>query len=106
MNKILPKIIAIIFLFFISISTLAAGKHALLIAIQDYSKTTFNSLKGPANDLKLTQGVLRERFGFVEHDFIILKDEKATHTGIEKAFNVLSDRIKPNDFVYIFYSGR
>ncbi|TGO02831.1 hypothetical protein PN36_18190 [Candidatus Thiomargarita nelsonii] len=99
MNKIL-----IIFLL-IPTSTLAAGKHALLIAIQDYSKTTFNSLKGPANDLKLTQGVLRERFGFVEHDFIILKDEKATHTGIEKAFNALKERVKPNDFVYIFYSG-
>jgi hypothetical protein len=98
------NIITIIFLF-IPMSTLAAGKHALLIAIQDYSKTTFNSLSGPANDLKLTEGVLRERFGFVEHDFIILKDEKATHSGIEKAFNVLSERVKPNDFVYIFYSG-
>jgi len=105
MNKILSKLIAIIFLFFIPTSTIAAGKHALLIAIQDYSKTTFNSLKGPANDLKLTKGVLRERFGFVEHDFIILKDEKATHTGIEKAFNALRERVKPNDFVYIFYSG-
>ncbi|MEN8218937.1 MAG: caspase family protein [Pseudomonadota bacterium] len=104
MNKIMSKLIAIIFLF-IPMSTIAAGKHALLIAIQDYSKTTFKSLNGPANDLKLTQGVLRERFGFVEDDFIILKDERATHSGIEKAFKALRERVKPNDFVYIFYSG-
>jgi hypothetical protein len=95
---------------FISSSVLAAGKHALLIAIQDYSKTIqddskapFKSLKGPFNDLNLTEGVLRERFGFVNDDFIIIKD--ATHTGIEKAFKALIERVQSDDFVYIHYSG-
>jgi len=84
-------------------SALTAGKHALLIGIQDYSNTSFDSLSGPANDLKLTEGVLRERFGFQNDDFIIIKD--ATHTGIEKAFKKLINRVNPHDFVYIFYSG-
>ncbi|OAD18718.1 peptidase C14 caspase catalytic subunit p20 [Candidatus Thiomargarita nelsonii] len=84
-------------------SALTAGKHALLIGIQDYSKTPFNSLKGPFNDIELTKGVLRERFGFQNDDFIIIKD--ATHTGIEKAFKKLINRVNPHDFVYIFYSG-
>jgi len=52
---------------------------------------------------KLTEGVLRERFGFQDNDFIIIKD--ATHTGIEKAFNALTERVKSDDFVYIYYSG-
>ncbi|MEN8216859.1 MAG: caspase family protein [Pseudomonadota bacterium] len=85
--------------------TSVLGKHALLIGIQDYSKTSFDSLKGTANDLKLTAGVLRERFGFQDDDFIIIKDAQATHTGIENAFKKLIKRVKPNDFVYIFYSG-
>jgi len=84
---------------------LTADKHALLIGIQDYSKTPFNSLKGPFNDIELTKGVLRERFGFQNKDFIILLDAQATHTGIEKAFKRLIERVRADDFVYIFYSG-
>ncbi len=84
-------------------STLAANKHALLIAIQDYAP--FESLKGPINDLKLTKEVLRERFGFKNADFITLLNAEATHTGIENAFKQLTKRVQPHDFVYIFYSG-
>ncbi|OAD20836.1 secreted protein, partial [Candidatus Thiomargarita nelsonii] len=52
--KIIPLLIALAAML-MSTSVLAAGKHALLIAIQDYSKTPFNSLSGPINDLKLTE---------------------------------------------------
>jgi len=103
-NKINLLLIALLFQF-IPTSVIAAGKHALLIGIQDYSKTKFNSLAGPANDLKLTETVLRQRFGFQDNDFIIIKDNMATHTGIIKAFKYLINRVQPNDFVYIFYSG-
>jgi hypothetical protein len=95
----------------IPMPALATGKQALLIGIQDYSNTPFKSLKGPANDLKLTQGMLRERFGFQNEDFIILKDAEATHTGIENAFKQLINQVKKaekaqeGDFVYIYYSG-
>jgi hypothetical protein len=55
--------------------------------------------------VKLIQGVLRERFAFQDKDFIILLNERATHTGIENAFKTLIERLKPGDFVYIHYSG-
>ncbi len=98
------KIIYISFnLIFITNSSLAADKHALLIAIQDYQKTSFNSLKGAVNDIKLTENMLRARFGFVDEDFMIIIN--ATHTGIENAFNTLIEHVNHNDFVYIHYSG-
>jgi len=55
--------------------------------------------------MKLIQGVLRERFDFQDKDFIILLDNRATHSGIENAFKTLIGRLKAGDFVYIHYSG-
>jgi hypothetical protein len=81
-----------------------AGKHALLIGIENY-RYPIAPLRGAINDIKLIQGVLRERFGFRDQEFIILLDNRATHTGIEKAFKTLTKRVKPGDFVYIHYSG-
>lgn len=84
---------------------MAADKHALLIGIEDYSHTPFNSLKGPINDIAITKEVLTQRFDFEDKDFIILLNKQATHTGIENGFKKLIQRVKPNDFVYIYYSG-
>ncbi len=83
----------------------AAGKHALLIGIQEYHHPDFKSLRGPENDLHITEQVLRKRLSFEDEDFIILKNEQATHTGIQNAFEQLIDRVQENDFVYIYYSG-
>jgi len=104
MNRFKIQLIAVV-LPLISTTVIAAGKHALLIGIQDYSNTPFNSLKGPVNDIQLTTTMLRERFGFSDENVITLLNDKATHTGIEKAFQVLIKRVNPNDFVYIHYSG-
>ena len=90
---------------FIPTACITMGKHALLIGIQDYKGTPFNSLKGPVNDIQLTKSVLRERFGFSEENLIILLDAQATHTGIENAFMTLIEKVNPGDFVYIHYSG-
>ena len=106
MNHFKINLLLIAFVFqFIPTTVIAAGKHALLIGIQDYSNTPFNSLKGPVNDIKLTEDVLRKRFGFSNENFITLLDDKATHTGIENAFEALIKRVNPDDFVYIHYSG-
>jgi hypothetical protein len=102
--KIIQLLIVILFVF-IPPSTLAIGKHALLIGIQDYNSSSIKSLKGAINDIKLMQGVLRERFDFQDKDFIIILDSQATHTGIEKAFTTLIEKVKNDDFVYIHYSG-
>ncbi|MCP4397677.1 MAG: caspase family protein [bacterium] len=84
----------------------AAGKHALLIGIQDYSyHSGFASLRGPENDLRITKQVLRERFGFQEKNFLVLLNEEASHSGIEHAFKALIESVRPGDFVYIYYSG-
>jgi hypothetical protein len=100
--KIIHLLIIIVF---IPASTLAGDKYALLIGIQDYSRSGINSLKGSINDITLMEGVLRERLGFQEQDFIILLDAQATHTGIAKAFTALIEKVKYDDFVYIHYSG-
>ncbi len=105
MNPLKIIHLLIITLVFIPTSTLAGDKHALLIGIQDYSRSGINSLKGSINDITLMEGVLRERLGFQEQDFIILLDAQATHTGIAKAFTALIEKVKYDDFVYIHYSG-
>ncbi len=79
------------------------AKHALLIGIENYRNVP--RLRGALNDMKLIQGVLRERFDFQDKDFIILLDNRATHRGIENAFKTLIGRLKVGDFVYIHYSG-
>jgi hypothetical protein len=84
-------------------SPTTSGKHALLIGIENYRNVA--RLNGAINDVNLMKGLLRERFGFQQDDFIILLDEKATHTGIEQAFTALIKRVNPGDFVYIHYSG-
>ncbi len=106
MNPLKIIHLLIVFLFvFIPASTLAVGKHALLIGIQDYRSSGMSALKGSINDITLMEGILRERFGFQNDDFIILLDAQATHTGIENAFTALNQRVKSDDFVYIHYSG-
>jgi hypothetical protein len=79
------------------------NKHALLIGIEKYRNVT--PLNGAVNDVKLTQQILRTRFGFTNEDFIILLNEQATHTAIEKAFNSLIKQVKDGDMVYIHFSG-
>jgi len=98
----------LLFVIFLILPTvaLAAGKYALLIGIQDYGyHPTFSSLRGPENDLKITEEVLHKLFGFQDEDFFILRNSDATHTGIENAFKMLIERVNPGDFVYIYYSG-
>ncbi len=105
-QKLLLCFILTIIIASIPIVALATGKHALLIGIQDYSyHPLFSSLNGPANDLNIVEKVLRDRFGFEDGDFLILMDAGATHSKIEQAFKTLIDTVKPDDFVYIHYSG-
>lgn len=108
MKRQKPLACLIVTIIILSIHTLAlaVGKHALLIGIQDYSyHPMFPSLKGPANDLKIVEKVLRERFEFQDGDFLILMDDQATHSRIEQTFKMLIDVVQPGDFVYIYYSG-
>jgi hypothetical protein len=84
-----------------------ADKYALLIGINDYSRSAgFSDLAGPLNDIRLMKETLEsDRFGF-EHVTVLLNAE-ATHSRIEKAFKGLARRInkKKAGVVYIYYSG-
>jgi hypothetical protein len=100
--KIITLLIALMLIPMFALA--ATGKHALLIGIQ-YDKNTLLFLEGPANDVELTKRMLRGRFGFEDEDFMILKNEQATHTGIENAYHELIKKVKPGDFVYLYYSG-
>lgn len=82
-----------------------ATKYALLIGIGDYRISGLTSLYGPANDLPLIKNVLLEKFQFQKKNIILLRDDRATHTGLQKAFSWLSQQVKSGDFVYIHYCG-
>ncbi|MEY8688717.1 MAG: caspase domain-containing protein [Leptothrix sp. (in: b-proteobacteria)] len=80
-----------------------AAVHALLIGITDYKQGNISDLQGPANDIMLMEGLLRERFNVPESNIKLLKN--ATHTQIEQAFKELTERVQADDQVYIHYSG-
>jgi Caspase domain/Domain of unknown function (DUF4384) len=82
-----------------------AGGHALLIGIGDYAESGLMSLNGPDNDIALIRSVLKARVGLSDGDIVTLLDAQATHTAVQKAFADLAARVKPDDFVYIHYSG-
>ena len=85
--------------------TAPAASHALLIGITDYPGKLFPPLAGPKNDIPLVKTLLVSRLGVPEQNITTLLDAKATHTGIQKAFAALTERVQPGDFVYIHYSG-
>lgn len=104
--------ISICTLIIISSADIWADNHALLIGIQNYPKTkdfnsrAFDQLSGPLNDISLMEEMLTTPpFVFPKKNITVLLDDKATHSGIEKAFLDLKQRVKPGDFVYIHYSG-
>jgi hypothetical protein len=83
----------------------APSSHALLIGIQQYSAPGLNPLDGPVNDIALMRELLETRFRVPKENIVTLIDAQATHTGIQKAFATLAERVDPGDFVYIHYSG-
>ena len=76
---------------------------ALLIGINEYAHASVPPLKGPANDVKMMQKTLMERFAFDE--IIELRDEAATHEGILNEMRQLEIDASPNDQIVIYYSG-
>lgn len=87
----------------------AFEKHALLIGISDYSGVLqLSSLDGTLNDVELTRNLLlHDKFGFKEDNVVVLTDQHATHSGIEKAMKDMAARVKKGNggIVYIHYSG-
>ena len=92
----------------VSASPAAPGAtHALLIGISDYpeGKSGLTPLNGPKNDIPLVRGLLTSVFKVPEKNIAVLTDSKATHTGIQRGFAKLAEKVQPGDYVFIHYSG-
>jgi len=84
-----------------------AARHALLIGVGDYSESGVPNLPSVKN-VELMETVIRKRFGSGAEEGIqikVLKDEEATHLGIQAAFENLAQQVQPGDFVYLYYMG-
>ncbi|MBI1987983.1 MAG: caspase family protein [Nitrospinae bacterium] len=91
------KIIGIAFLF--SLSNLfspfpsEAARRALLVGINQYKNLPYYSkkqgkwitdLKGPLNDIRIMKQILISRYGFLEEEIWLLRDQEATWDNILK----------------------
>lgn len=80
-------------------------KHALIIAIGDYPRSTGWGAISSANDVPLIKETLL-RQGFEEKNITTLIDREATKKGILQAFKELKEeKIKKGDVVVVHYSG-
>ncbi len=89
---------------------LFATKHALLIGVSNYPTLPLDyQLYGPSNDVELMYQVLLER-GFENENFRFLADDvegalEPTYANIISELQQLVDRVEPDDFVYLHFSG-
>lgn len=80
-------------------------KHALIIAIGDYPRSTGWGAISSANDVPLIKETL-ERQGFKSENITTLVDREATKKGILNAFKELQEsKIKEGDVLVVHYSG-
>ena len=84
-------------------TTMEVGKYyALLIGIDEY-RGQWPSLDNAVNDVEEIEKLLKSKYNF-DH-FITLYDFNATRTAIIKQMEWLIDNVKPEDNVFIYYSG-
>jgi len=81
-------------------------RWAILVGVSVYSDSAIEPLEAPANDVKNMRNLLTKRGGFSDEHIIVLTDSQATYQGINKAFQSLLDKVKPNDLVVFYFSGR
>ncbi|MBF0118556.1 MAG: caspase family protein [Desulfobacterales bacterium] len=84
---------------------MAITKHAVLIGIKEYQLPRLNNLKGTVNDVISIKEMLMANYGFESSNIKTLIDNQATRSSILEATNNLKLTTKPNDFVFIYFSG-
>lgn len=99
------KILLLLYIIVLYSTLWGESKYALLIGISDYTTSGLPSLEGPRNDLYMIKNILLNRFHFKEENILFAFNQNATHTALEKAFSLLSKKIKKGDWVYIHYCG-
>lgn len=86
-----------------SLEDLKVGNYyALIIGIDKYSGS-WAPLKNAVNDAKTIETTLKSKYKF--HQFKTLYNEQATRENIIKAMEWLVTNVKPEDNVFIYYSG-
>jgi len=76
---------------------------ALIIGVADYEDDNIIDLSEPINDAKKLKDVLLANYKFAPNDIILLQNP--TYADMIEAFDDLSNTIKPNDNLLIFYAG-
>lgn len=88
--------------------TKAPRKRALLVGVSQYQKKTVADGWWNLNtdlDLELLQKVLLEKFKFAPEDIVVLKNERATKTGILEAWKKIVAETGKGDIVFVHFSG-
>ncbi len=93
-----------VLLFFLSSFSASSEKHALIIAIGEYSESSGWTKLSSENDVRHVKAALKIH-GFKESNITLLKDENATKRNIVEALNDLKARILKGDIVYVHFSG-
>ena len=80
-------------------------KRALIVAVGEYPKdTNWRSLHS-ANDVELIRAALLKQ-GFLPENIHVVKDEAATKSGVNQAFqNHLIERVRSGDIAFFHFSG-
>lgn len=76
--------------------------YALIIGIDKYSGS-WRALNNAVNDAKAVENILKSKYKF--NHFKTLYDEQANRTNIIASLEWLVENVKPDDNVFIYYSG-
>jgi hypothetical protein len=105
LNKNIMKKIFLIFLLIFTVKlTYSNTKHALIIAIGDYPRSTGWGSISSANDVDLIKQALLNQ-EFEESNIITIIDGEATKKSILEAFNKIKLSLKKGDILVVHYSG-
>ena len=86
-------------------------KHALLVGVSHYPNLDEKfQLQGPTNDVALLKGVLLDK-GFADNNIHVLTDNVIdsgrlpTRQNILDSFERLTQELKPDDYLFVYFSG-
>ena len=81
-------------------------RHAFLVGINEYTPAPgVTNLQGPVNDAVSLSNALTTQWGFAPANVKLIVNRAATRKTILDELSKLVDRVKPGDFVFIFFSG-
>ena len=81
-----------------------AESHALLVGINEYAPGVGN-LQGPVNDAVALSNALTGSWGFSPGNIKLIINRAATQANILDELAKLAERVKPGDFVFLYFSG-